>query len=102
MSNIKVDTLDRLAELWPPCVSTELVSGTDDVAVWGAAVLDGPLLAVLLLLLLPLLPGGLELLVRGEDIAGTIGLTERHLQMTDGTLRVGALCEVAAGVPAVM
>ena len=93
---MEVYTFDRLAELWLAGVGTELPILTDNIAVWGSTVLDRSLMAPLLLLLL--LPRGGHLLVRGEDVAGTVLLTERHLEVTHRTLCLGAISEVTAGM----
>ena len=52
-----------------------------------------------LLLLLPL-PGGLHLLLGGEDITGTVVVTQRHIEVTDWALGGGAVGEVATGMSA--
>ena len=97
---MEVNTFDRLAELWLAGVGTELPILTDNIAVWGSTVLDRSLMApfLLLLLLLLLLPRGGHLLVRGEDVAGTVLLTERHLEVTHRTVCLGAISEVTAGM----
>ena len=96
---MEVYTFDRLAELWLAGVGTELPILTDNIAVWGSTVLDRSLMALLLhLLLLLLLPRGGHLLVRGEDVAGTVLLTERHLEVTHRTVCLGAISEVTAGM----
>ena len=95
---MEVYTFNRLADLWLASVGTELLLLTDNITGWGSTVLDRPLLAPSLLLLLLLLPGGGELLVRCEDVAGTVVLTQWDLQMTDWTLSLGAVSEVTAGM----
>ena len=96
---MEVYTFNRLAELWQPRVGTELLLLTDNITGRGPTVLYRPLLApTLLLLLLLLLPGDGDLLVRCEDVAGAVVLTERDLQMADWTLSLGAVSEVTAGV----
>ena len=101
---MEVYTFNRLAELWLTGVGTELPILTDNIAVWGSTVLDRSLLAPLLLplLLLLLLPRGSHRLVRGEDVAGTVLLTERHLEVTHRTLCLGAISEVTAGMSAMI
>ena len=96
---MKVYTFHRLTELGQAGVGTELLLFTDNIAAWGAAVLD-ILLLLLLLQVLLLGPRGSDLLLRGEDVAGTVLLTERDLHMTDWTLCLGAISEVTAGMPA--
>ena len=103
---MEVYTFNRLAELWLTGVGTELPILTDNIAVWGSTVLDrsllAPLLLLLRLLLLLLLPRGGHLLLRGEDVAGTVLLTERHLEVTHRTLCLGAISEVTAGMSAMI
>ena len=99
LSNMEVDTFHRLTELWQTGVGTELLLFTDNIAPRGAAVPD-ILLLLLLLLVLLLVPRDSELLLRCEDVAGTVLLTERHLHVADWTLCLGAISEVTAGMPA--
>ena len=99
---MEVYTFNRLAELWLTGVGTELPILTDNIAVWGSTVLDRSLLAPLLLPLLLLLPRGGHRLLRGEDVAGTVLLTERHLEVTHRTLCLGAISEVTAGMSAMI
>ena len=92
---MEVYTFNRLAELWQSGVGTELLLLTDNITAGGAALLDRFLLASILLL-----PRESDLELRGEDVAGTVLLTQRHLQVADRTLGFSAVCEVTAGMPA--
>ena len=77
-------------------VGTELLVLTDNITARRTTVPDRHLLLLLLLLL----PREGDLLLRCEDVAGTVLPTQRHLQMTDRTLGLGAVSEVTAGMSA--
>ena len=74
-------------------VGTELLVLTDNITARRATVTDRHLLLLLL-------PREGDLLLRCEDVAGTVLPTQRHLQMTDRTLGLGAVSEVTAGMSA--